>query len=124
MGIDIGKQRRLARERRHRRVRKKISGTAECPRLNVFRSLQHIYSQLIDDEQGHSLAAASTLDPDLGDRLAGLDKKAQAKVVGKVLAERALDKGITKVVFDRGGYRYHGRVKALAEASREGGLEF
>ena len=124
MGIDSSKQRRLARERRHRRVRKKISGTAECPRLNVFRSLRHIYAQLIDDELGHSLVAASTLDPDLCDQLASLDKTAQAKVVGKTLAERALAKGITKVIFDRGGYKYHGRVEALAEASRKGGLEF
>jgi large subunit ribosomal protein L18 len=124
MGIDISKQRRLARKRRHRRVRKKVFGTAERPRLNVFRSLRHIYAQIIDDEQGHSLVAASTLDPDLCDQLASLDKTAQAKVVGKALAERALAKGIDKVIFDRGGYKYHGRVEALAEASREGGLEF
>lgn len=124
MGMGLSEQRRLARKRRHRRVRKKIFGTAERPRLDVFRSLRHIYAQIIDDEQGHTLVAASTLDPDLRDQLTGLDKTAQAKVVGKALAERALVKRIRKVVFDRGGCKYHGRVKALAEASREGGLEF
>lgn len=122
--MGISKQRRLARKRRHRRVRKKIFGTAERPRLNVFRSLRHICAQIIDDERGLVLAAASTLDSDLSDQLAGLDKTTQAKVVGKALAERSLVKGIHKVIFDRGGYKYHGRVKALAEASREGGLEF
>jgi large subunit ribosomal protein L18 len=124
MGIDISKQRRLARKRRHQRVRRRISGTAERPRLSVFRSLKHIYAQVIDDEQGHSLVTASTLESDLCDQLASLDKTAQAKVVGQALAERATAKGINKVVFDRGGYKYHGRVKALAEAAREGGLEF
>ncbi len=124
MGVGISEQRYLARKRRHRRVRKKVSGTAERPRLNVFRGLRHIYAQIIDDGQGQTLAAASTLDPDLRDQLADLDKKAQAKVVGKALAERALAKGIRTVVFDRGGYKYHGRVKALADATREGGLEF
>jgi len=124
MGIGISKRRYLARKRRHRRVRKKVFGTAGCPRLNVFRSLKHIYGQIIDDNQGHTLVAVSTLDPALRDQLAGLDKTAQAKVVGQALAERAQSKGVQQVVFDRGGYKYHGRVKALADGAREGGLEF
>jgi len=105
-------------------VRKHVFGTAERPRLNVFRSLRHIYAQIVDDERGHTLVAASTLDPGLRDQLVDLDKAAQAKVVGKALAERAQAKGIRQVVFDRAGYKYHGRVKALADGSREGGLEF
>jgi large subunit ribosomal protein L18 len=94
------------------------------PRLNVFRSLKHIYAQVIDDVAGCTLVSASTLDADIRDQVAGLSKTEQAKVVGKRLAEKALSKGVTQVVFDRGGYLYHGRVKALADASREGGLEF
>ncbi len=113
-----------ARKRRHIRVRKKVSGTADRPRLNVFRSLSHIYAQLIDDEAGVTLVAASTLDPEVRKQAADLPKLEQAKVVGKVLAERAREKGIQAVVFDRGGYVYHGRVRALAEASREAGLVF
>jgi large subunit ribosomal protein L18 len=105
-------------------VRKKIFGTAERPRLNVFRSLRHVYAQIIDDEQGYTLVAVSTLEEGLRDDLAELDKSSQAKVVGKALAERAQAKGIRQVVFDRGGYKYHGRVKALADGVREGGLEF
>ena len=124
MGKGISKQRLLARKRRHRRVRKKIFGTAERPRLNVFRSLRHVYAQIIDDEQGHTLVAASTLEEGLRDDLAELNKSSQAKVVGKALAERAQAKGIRQLVFDRGGYKYHGRVKALADGVREGGLEF
>ncbi len=120
----MSEQSRKARKRRHRRVRKKVSGTADRPRMNVFRSLQHIYAQVIDDEMGHTLVSASTVDETVQKRINGLDKTAQARVVGQVLAERALDKGVTKVVFDRGGYKYHGRVKALAEGSRQGGLEF
>jgi large subunit ribosomal protein L18 len=116
--------RAAARERRHIRVRKKVSGTAERPRLNVFRSLEHIYAQVIDDEQGVTLAAASTVDGDLRTDLAQLPKTEQAKAVGKVIAERARARGIESVVFDRGGYPYHGRVKALADASRESGLKF
>lgn len=114
----------IARIRRHRRVRKKVVGTPERPRLNVFRSLNHIYAQVIDDSRGHTLVAASSIDPELRDRLKGLTKTQQAAQVGQLLAERALRAGIRRVVFDRGGYKYHGRVKALAEASREGGLEF
>ncbi|MBI3914875.1 MAG: 50S ribosomal protein L18 [Chloroflexi bacterium] len=112
------------RERRHRRVRAKVSGTLECPRLNVFRSLRHIFAQIIDDTQGQTLAAASTLDKDVRANAATLDKKAEAKAVGKLIAARALEKGLKQVVFDRGGFRYHGRVQALAEGAREGGLEF
>ncbi|MCP4538575.1 MAG: 50S ribosomal protein L18 [Chloroflexi bacterium] len=116
--------RRVARLRRHRRVRKHIVGTSERPRLNVFRSLSHIYAQVIDDSQSSTLVSASTIDREIGAEIEGLSKTEQARVVGKLLAERALSQGITKVVFDRGGYKYHGRVKALADAAREGGLEF
>jgi large subunit ribosomal protein L18 len=114
----------LARERRHARVRRSLVGTAECPRLNVYRSLNNIYAQIIDDSRKHTLLTVSTLDPSLRQNLAGKTKSQQAAQVGKLLAERALQAGITQVVFDRGGYKYHGRVKALAEASREGGLKF
>lgn len=113
-----------ARARRHARIRRRVSGTAARPRLNVFRSLAHIYAQIIDDEQGQTLAAASSIDPDVRPKLSGLNKVDQAKVVGEVIAQRALDAGIKQVVFDRGGYVYHGRIKALADASREKGLEF
>jgi large subunit ribosomal protein L18 len=113
-----------ARKRRHQRIRAKISGTAERPRLNVFRSLEHIYAQVIDDVAGHTLASASTLDKTLASELSGKNKRQQATTVGKTLAQRAKDAGITQVVFDRGGYLYHGRVKALADGAREGGLEF
>jgi len=116
--------RRVARLRRHRRVRKHVLGTPERPRLDVFRSLRHIYAQVIDDSQGHTLVSASTIDPEVEAQLQGLTKTEQARVVGKVLAERALKQGIKQVVFDRGGYMYHGRVKTLADAAREGGLEF
>ncbi len=116
--------RAAARRRRHRRVRMTVRGTAGRPRLCVFRSLQHIYAQIIDDERGQSLVAVSTLEPAIQAAVRGQPKAAQASVVGKVLAERARQKGITTVVFDRGGYKYHGRVQALAEAAREGGLLF
>lgn len=112
------------RKRRHARVRKKISGTSERPRLNVFRSNGHIYAQIIDDVAGNTLASASTLDKALRGDLSGQSPQESAKAVGKALAERAKSKGIENVVFDRGGYPYHGRVKALAEGSREGGLVF
>ena len=119
------KTREEARERRHRRVRKKVLGTAERPRLNVFRSLKHIYAQVIDDEAGVTLVAASTVEPELREAVGGYGGNVEAaRVVGRAIAERALARGIRKVVFDRGGYRYHGRVKALAEAAREAGLEF
>jgi large subunit ribosomal protein L18 len=115
---------RKAWKRRHRRVRKKVKGTDGRPRLNVFRSLKHIYAQIIDDGQGHTLVSASTLDPELRDKVQGLSKTEQARLVGQVLAQRALAHGVRQVVFDRGGRLYHGRVKALADGSREGGLEF
>jgi large subunit ribosomal protein L18 len=114
----------VARTHRHTRVRKNMIGTAERPRLNVYRSLNNIYAQIIDDSQGRTLVAASTIDPSLREQLAEKTKTQQAVQVGKLLAERALQVGIQQVVFDRGGYKYHGRVKALAEASREGGLKF
>ena len=110
-----------ARLKRHRRVRGKISGTAECPRLNVFRSSKNIYAQIIDDVNGVTLVAASTLDKEFTGN--GGNKEA-AREVGKMIAKRAADKGITVVVFDRGGYIFHGRVQELAEGAREGGLNF
>ncbi len=111
------------RKRRQRRIRMKISGTPERPRLNVFRSLNHIYAQVIDDVAGHTLASASTVDKDIAEQIAGKKKGEQAAIVGKIVAQRALDAGIQEVVFDRGGYIYHGRVKALADGAREGGLK-
>ncbi|HHY87713.1 MAG TPA: 50S ribosomal protein L18 [Chloroflexi bacterium] len=118
------KSRTEARIRRHRRVRKYISGTAERPRLAVFRSLAEIYAQVIDDTAGTTLAAASTIDRALRAKMDGLTKTEQARLVGQAVAERAKEKGITTVVFDRGGFRYIGRVKALADGAREAGLEF
>jgi large subunit ribosomal protein L18 len=110
--------------RRHRRVRRKVSGTAERPRLSVFRSNQHIYAQVIDDNLQHTLAAASTLEPTLNSELKSGATCDASTEVGKLIAKRALEKGISKVVFDRGGNLYHGRVKALAEAVREAGIDF
>jgi large subunit ribosomal protein L18 len=112
-----------ARKRRQRRVRKRVAGTPECPRLNVFRSLDNIYAQVIDDTQGFTLAAASSLDADIRGAK-GTTRIKQASEVGKLVAQRALNAGITQVVFDRGGYKYHGRVKSLAEGAREAGLKF
>lgn len=109
--------------RRHARVRRRVTGSSERPRLAVFRSNQHIYAQIIDDAQHHTLVAASTLEADLRQEGVGSNKEASAKV-GKLLAERALAQGITQVVFDRGGNLYHGRVAALADAAREAGLSF
>jgi large subunit ribosomal protein L18 len=116
--------RRKARKRRHRHVRKRVQGTPERPRLNVFRSLKHIYAQVIDDTIGHTLVSASTQDQEIRDRVVDMSKTEQARVVGQILAERALSKGVKQVVFDRAGYKYHGRVKALAEAARDVGLDF
>jgi large subunit ribosomal protein L18 len=113
-----------ARQRRHARVRKNLSGTPARPRLNVYRSTAEIYAQVIDDEVGQTLVSASSIDQELRPKLGGLKKSEQARMVGKALAERAKAKGIALVVFDRGGYRYIGRVKALADGAREGGLEF
>ena len=115
---------RAARLRRHTRVRAKVKGTTSRPRLCVFRSLNHIYTQVIDDSLGHTLIHASTLVPEIKDKAVGKAKGGKAELVGSLIAERALSKGITQVVFDRGGYKYHGRVKALAEAAREAGLKF
>ena len=119
------RERNVIRKRVHTRIREKMSGTAERPRLNVYRSLNHIYTQLIDDLNGVTLASASSFGKkaDSEDKAYG-GNVAAAKTVGKLIAERAQEKGIKKVVFDRGGYLYHGRVKALADAAREAGLEF
>lgn len=112
------------RKRRHLRLRKKVQGTGERPRLSVYRSSKHMYAQLVDDTKGHTLAAASTLDPELRSQLEkGTDREA-ARAVGRLIAERAKAQDITRVVFDRGGNLYHGRVAALADGAREGGLEF
>lgn len=118
------KSRETMRKRRHLRVRKKISGTADRPRLNIYRSLNEIYAQVIDDQAGGTLAQASTLDREIQSKLKGKNKTEQAKQIGTLIAERAKEKGIKTVVFDRGGYRYQGRVRALAEAAREAGLKF
>ncbi len=112
------------RVKRHRRLRYRLSGTSERPRLNVSRSLQHIYAQLIDDTTGNTLTTASTVDASLRTALKSGGNVEAAKAVGKLIAERAQEKGITAVVFDRGGYKYHGRVQALADSAREGGLKF
>lgn len=112
------------RKRRHLRVRNKIIGTPERPRLNVFRSLKHIYAQIIDDTTGNTIVAASTLDPLLKEKIKCGGNKEAAEAVGRLIGEKALGMGIKKVVLDRGGYIYHGRVKELAEAAREAGLEF
>jgi large subunit ribosomal protein L18 len=114
----------MARKRRHARVRRSVVGTPERPRLNVYRSLGNMYAQVIDDSRGQTLAAASTVDAAVRGDLAGKAKTEQAALVGEVLAERSLKAGIGQVVFDRGGYKYHGRVKALAEAARKHGLKF
>jgi len=116
--------RSIARARRHVRVRKNLTGTTERPRLNIFKSLSGIYAQVIDDQAGHTLISASSADRELREKLKGLKKTEQAKLVGQTVAERAKDKGIQAVVFDRGGYRYIGRVKAFADGAREGGLQF
>ena len=118
------KTRTESRLKRHIRVRKNVSGTLDRPRICVFRSLAEIYAQVIDDEAGNTLVSASTLDHELRTKLEGKNKTEQAKLVGQAIAERAKAKGIGKVVFDRGGYQYMGRVKALADGAREGGLEF
>lgn len=118
------KDKNKIRKVRHLRVRKKISGTAERPRLCVYRSLNGIYAQLIDDTQGVTLAVASTVEAELKAKVAELTKTEAAKEVGKAIAQRAVDKGCKSVIFDRGGYIYTGRVAALAEGAREGGLEF
>jgi large subunit ribosomal protein L18 len=122
VGKDISTRRRIARTRRHFRIRKKVSGSPERPRLVVNRSSRHIVVQLVDDLAGHTLASASSLEADV--RALDGDKKARAAKVGQLIADRAKNVGIDKVVFDRGGYNYHGRIAALADAAREAGLEF
>jgi len=115
---------RAKRVRRHLRVRRRVNGTPERPRLAVFRSLTHIYAQIVDDSSGQTLVAASDIDPALRDQRAGKVKTEVAKIVGKAIGERATAAGLTRVVFDRGGFQYHGRVKALADSARQAGLEF
>ncbi len=118
------KSRNIARAKRHLRIRRHISGTAECPRLNVYRSLSNIYAQVIDDVTGTTLVAASSLDKEVKSAVAYGGNKTAAAAVGKLVAERAVAKGIKAVVFDRGGYVYHGRVAAVAQGAREAGLQF
>ena len=118
------RSRNAMRELRHRRLRRDLAGTSERPRLAVFRSLKHIYAQVVDDESGRTLVAASTLEKSIKEAMKSTGDQEAAKAVGKQIAEKALAKGITAVVFDRGGHIYHGRVKALAEAAREAGLKF
>ncbi len=118
------RQRNVIRQRVHNRIRQKMAGTAERPRLNVYRSLNHIYTQLIDDAQGVTIASASSKGKKSDESKKSGGNVAAAVEVGKLIAERAKEKGIARVVFDRGGYLYHGRIKALADAAREGGLEF
>ncbi|GGN26164.1 50S ribosomal protein L18 [Lentzea sp. HUAS TT2] len=122
VGKDISTRRRVAKARRHFRLRKKVNGTAERPRLAVHRSSKHITVQIIDDLKGHTIAAASSMEADV--RALDGDKKARAAKVGQLAAARAKDAGVTAVVFDRGGNAYHGRIAALADAAREAGLEF
>ncbi len=118
------KDRNKARKFKHNRARAYYAGTSEKPRLNVYKSLNNIYAQVIDDSKGHTLASASTLDPDLKGKLEHTSNMEAAKQVGELVAKRALDKGVTTVVFDRGGYVYHGKLKALADAARAAGLVF
>ena len=116
--------RQAVRVKKHKKLRNKISGTTERPRLAVYRSNNHIYAQVIDDVKGHTIVAASTVEKAIKDTLEKTDDVAAAAVVGEAVAKKALDKGIETVVFDRGGYIYHGKVKALADAAREAGLKF
>jgi large subunit ribosomal protein L18 len=118
------KSRSTARAHRHSRVRKHVFGTDQRPRLNVFKSLSGIYAQVIDDIEGNTIVSASTVDKDLREKVKGMKKIEQAKAIGKAVAERAKSKGVSTVVFDRGGFRYVGRIKALADGAREGGLQF
>ena len=113
-----------ARKRRHNRVRRKVTGTSAQPMLCVYRSLRYIYAQVIDDSAGHTLASASSVDPEVRTQINGKTKTESAGIIGDLVAKRALSKGVKKVVFDRGGYKYHGRVKVLADAARKSGLEF
>ncbi len=116
--------REVARKRKHKRVRKKVIGTQERPRLSVYRSSKHIYAQIVDDTVGETLVAASTMENDLADNLESTADKAAAKAVGELIGKKAIAKGIEKIIFDRSGYNYHGRVAAIAEGAREAGLDF
>jgi large subunit ribosomal protein L18 len=118
------KSRNESRQRRHLRIRRTVHGSPERPRLSVFRSVAHIYAQVVDDRAGRTLAAASSLDPEIRTQAAGVKKTETGKLVGQLVARRAKEHGVNRVVFDRGGYLYHGRVKAVADGAREGGLEF
>ena len=118
------KDRKANRKERHKRVRKKIKGTAEKPRLAVFKSSAHIYAQIIDDVKAHTIVSASTFDSAFKSKMSSTGNVAAAKLVGQILAEKARDKGVKEIVFDRGGFIYHGRIKALAETVREAGLKF
>jgi large subunit ribosomal protein L18 len=122
--VVIKENKNAVRKARHTRIRYKLNGTPERPRLNIYRSLNNIYAQVIDDKAGHTLAAASSLDKEIKPKLVGLSKKAAAKLIGTEIAKRALAKDITKVVFDRGGYLYTGRIAEVAAGAREAGLEF
>jgi large subunit ribosomal protein L18 len=124
VAIMNGRDSKAIKKIRHRRVRQKVTGTILRPRLCVFRSLNHVHAQLIDDSKGQTLVSMSTLDSQVRSKTDGMEKSKKAGIVGTLLAEEALSKGIRQVVFDRGGYKYHGRVKALAEAARKAGLEF
>ena len=120
----IGTDTRVARKRRHERVRARVTGTDARPRLCVFRSLKNIHAQVIDDSTGYTLVSASSLDTDIKSKITGKKKTEIAEQVGSLVAQRALNKGIKQLAFDRGGYKYHGRIKALAEAARKAGLDF
>ena len=124
MAIMNGRDSKAIKKIRHRRVRQKVTGTISRPRLCVFRSLNHIHAQLVDDSKGQTLVSMSTLDSQVRSKTDGMGKSKKAELVGTLLAEKALNEGIKQAVFDRGGYKYHGRVKALAEAARKAGLEF
>lgn len=122
--MDANRKKHQARQRRHRRLRARVQGNSERPRLCVYRSLTNIYAQLIDDDQGHTLASASTIDRELRGSINGVSPIEAARLVGQLVGERAKQAGVQRVVFDRGGYRYHGRVAALAEGARAAGLDF
>lgn len=122
--MDPNKKKHQGREQRHRRVRARVIGTPERPRMNVYRSLSNIYVQVIDDVAGHTLVSGSTIDKEIAAQIAGKNKLEAARIVGQVVAQRAQKAGISKIVFDRGGYKFHGRVAAVAAGAREAGLEF
>ena len=124
MAIMNGRDSKAIKKIRHKRVRQKVTGTTSRPRLCVFRSLNHIHAQLVDDSKGQTLVSMSTLDPQIRSKIDEMGKSKKAEIAGTLLAEEALNKGIKQVVFDRGGYEYHGRVEALAEAARKAGLKF